>query len=217
MRCRCQAGRRARPARGCRGRRRALVERHRPEGDRARLHAERLAHKREELAQRLALHREETKVDLRGVVGLERVVVPFDLFERERDLLACLKGNQSCDGLRISRRKLDEAGQSAVAEPRVVDRDVLSRQLLLARELRERLLEDRLRLRLAAFDSASSRPGVVSTFWCGITTKSRTRTPSPTRSSCIALTAYCPISMPHAVLEEAMWCYLRIKGPWQVG
>ncbi len=129
-----------------------VVERDGSERDGAGLHAERLAHEREVLRERVTLHREESKIHFGRIVGLEGVVVPLDLFEREGNLLARLEGYEAGDRLRVAGRKLDEARQAAVAKPVEVDDHILVRKLLLARELSERLLEHGLGLRLATLD-----------------------------------------------------------------
>ena len=136
-----------------------VVERDGAKGNRTRLDADGVAYEREELLEWLALHGEQAEIDFRRVVRLEGVVVPLDLLERKRDLLARLEGNESGDGLRVARRKLDEAREAAVAKPVVVDDHILVGERLLARELREGLLEDRLGLRLAALDEGILEPG----------------------------------------------------------
>ena len=123
-----------------------VVERNSSKRNCARFDAERLTDQRKKVLQRLALDGKKAQIDLRRVVGFKCVVVPFDFFERERNLLRRFKRNQSRDRLRIARWKLDEARESAVAEPTVIHGDVLSRELFLARKLRQRLLENRLGL-----------------------------------------------------------------------
>src|SRR5690606_8801110 len=69
----------------------------------------------EALDDALAGHGEDADLDVRGVGALEGLVVPLDLFKRERDLLDGLELDDVLDLPGVDRGELGEAGEGGVA------------------------------------------------------------------------------------------------------
>ena len=82
--------------------------------------------------------RKDPHLDVRAVVARERLVVPFHVVDRERDLLHRLESNQIGDPLLLHRRKFRKPGKRAVTGDRERDRRPPQRIPILAHERPQR-------------------------------------------------------------------------------
>ncbi len=90
----------------------------------------------------LLAHRKDADLDVRRLWFLEELVAPFDVVEREGDLLDRFEADDLGDLLGLNRRQLDEPGEARL--PAHADRDAAALDAVPLHEIGQRCLDERL-------------------------------------------------------------------------